>query len=123
MHGFIILLSSIAHWIDSLSISDEILTRIDKIEEVFREVCVQDPDWNKIDGLLKDFPNREETLKSLREDGELLRELPTRWTRERHETMTLLTFVRVVLEFQILKHSELKSEFNNYMEERIEKSD
>ena len=123
MHGFILLLSSVAHWKKNQSISDEILPRLDRIEVIFKEVSSQAPDWNKIKSLLEDFPNREETLKSLIQDGEMLKELPSRWTRERHETKALLSFVRTVLEFQVRKHPESKTEFDNYIEENADKSD
>jgi hypothetical protein len=105
MHGFILLLSSVAHWRKDQSISDEILTRLDKIES-----------------LLEGFPNREETLKSLIEDGKMLKEMPSRWARERRETMALLSFIRTVLIFQVRKYPESKSEFNNYIKENVEYS-
>ncbi len=122
MHGFILLLSSVAHWREDQSISSEILIRLDKIETVFKEVSGQAPDWGKIQSLLEGFPNREETLRSLMEDGEMLKEMPTRWARERRETMALLSFVRTVLEFQVRKYPESKSEFNNYIKENMENS-
>jgi hypothetical protein len=56
------------------------------------------------------------------EDGEMLKEMPTRWARERRETMALLSFVRTVLEFQVRKYPESKSEFNNYIKENMENS-
>ena len=122
MHGFTLLLSSVAYWSKNQLIPDEILMRIDKIETVFKEVSDPTPDWNKIKGLLEGFPNREETLKSLMEDGEMLKELPSRWKRERREIMVLLSFIRTVFEFQVRKYPESKSEFNNCIKENIENS-
>ena len=122
MHGFILLLSSVTHWRKDQSILNEILTRLDKIEVIFKEVSGQTPDWNKIKNFLEDFPNREETMKSLIQDGEMLKELPSRWMKERQETMALLSFIRAVLEFQVQKHPESKTEFNNYIKENIEKT-
>jgi hypothetical protein len=122
LHGFILLLSSVAHWRKNQSVPDEILTRIDTIEAVFKEVSSQTPDWDKIRGLLEGFPNRDETLKSLLEDGEMLKEQPNRWTRERQATTALLSFIRTALEFQIRKHPESKSEFNKYIKENADKS-
>jgi len=122
MHGFILLLSSVAHWREDQSVSEEILIRLDRIETVFKEVSGQAPDWSKIRSLLEGFPNREEMLKSLTEDGEMLKDMPHRWAREREETMTLLSFIRTVLEFQIRKYPDAKSEFNNYIKENSENS-
>ena len=117
MHGFILLLSSVAHWKKNQSISDDVLDRLDKIELIFKEVSGVAPDWNMVKSLLKGFPNHEETLKSLMEDGEMLRELPTRWARERRETTALLSFMRAILEFQVQRHPENNAEFNRYLKD------
>jgi hypothetical protein len=122
MHGFILLLSSIAHWKENQSVSNEILTGLDKIEAVFKEVSGQAPDWSRIQSLLEGFPNRKEILKSLMEDGEMLKEMPSRWARERREATALLSFIRTVLEFQVRKYPESKSEFNNYIKENMERA-
>lgn len=119
MHGFILILSSVAHWRKNQSISKEILNRLDKIELIFKEVSSQAPDWSRVKSILEGLPNREETLKSLMQDGEMLKELPTRWTRERQETTALLSFLRAVLEFQVRRHPEYNAEFNNYIKENL----
>jgi hypothetical protein len=97
-------------------------TGLDKIEAVFKEVSGQTPDWSKIQSLLEGFPNREEILKSLMEDGEMLKEMSSRWARERREATALLSFIRTVLEFKVRKYPESKSEFNNYIKENMENS-
>ncbi|MFQ6076245.1 MAG: hypothetical protein ACE5Z5_08955 [Candidatus Bathyarchaeia archaeon] len=121
MHGFILLLSSVAHWKKDQSISNEILTRLDKIETIFGEVSSQTPDWGKIGRLLEGFPSPEEHLESLMQDGEMLRQQPSRWERERRETTALLAFMRIVFNFLVRKHPELRPEFDRYIRERMDR--
>jgi hypothetical protein len=52
----------------------------------------------------------------------MLKEVPSRWARERRETMALLSFIRTVLQFQVRKYPESKPEFNNYIKENVDNS-
>lgn len=117
MHGFILLLSSVSHWRDGQSVSEEILTRMEKIETILGEVSGPDPDWEKIGRLLEGFPSPEERIESLKQDGEMLKEQPSRWERERGETMALLAFMGRVFDFIFREHPELGPEFDRYIME------
>ena len=114
MHGFILLLSSIAHWTKDQSVSKEIITRLDKIDEILREVSCKNPDWKKVERLLEGFPNSKMHLTSLMQDGEMLKQQPDRWEKERRETMMLLSFLKYVFRFQV-KNPGFVSDFDKHI--------